>query len=108
MLIAFIVILLLFACFVIMTYFIMRKTFKFKVGKREVLIKNAGAYIKVYVDKKLNKSFYMPNLIQGESYFFNIDNIEYNLKCKSNSFGSKLQMLVYEKDNLIADNGVRL
>ena len=108
MLEAFIVVLALFAVFAIVTYFIMRKTFKFKIGESDVLIKNAGSYIKIYVDKKLNKSFYMPNLIKGESFNFSIKDIEYTLKCKSNSFGSKLQMQVYNKEDLIADNGVKL
>lgn len=108
LLIAFIVVLVLFAVFVVATYFILRKTFKFKIGDNEIIIRNAGSYIKIFVDKKLIKSFFMPNLIKGESYSFDVGGNEYTLKCQSNSFGSKLQMQVFKQDTLIADNGVKL
>ena len=108
LLIAFIVILSFFAIFVIATYFMQRKTFKFKIENSDILIINAGANIKIFVDKKLVKSYFMPNLIKGEAYNFDIDGKEYILKCKSNSFGYKLQMKVYSQDKLIADNGVKL
>lgn len=108
MLEAFIVILSLFALFVIITYFVLRKTFKFKIDKNEILIKNSGAYLKIFVDKKLVKNFFMPNLIKGEVVTFDVGGKEYTLKCQSNSFGSKLQMKVFRQDILIADNGVKL
>ncbi len=108
LLIAFIVVLAFFAIFVIVTYFMLRKTFKFKIGDNDILIRNAGAYIKIFVDKKLIKSFYMPNLIKGEMYNFDIGGNEYILKCQSNAFGYKLKMQVFKQDTLIADNGVKL
>ena len=108
LLIAFIAVLAFFAVFMIATYFILRKTFKFNIDKNEIVIKNAGSYIKIVVDKRLVKSFFMPNLIKGETYLFNVGGDEYVLKCKSNSFGPKLQMQVFKQDTLIADNGVKL
>lgn len=108
MFIAFIVIFSLLLIFIVVTYFIMRKTFKFELNGKNITIKNAGAYIKIYENDKLVESFYMPNLIKGESYSFKIDEKEYTLKCKSNSFGNKISMQVYENEDLIADNGVNL
>ena len=108
LLIAFIVVLVLFAVFVIATYFVLRKTFKFNIDKNEIIIRNSGSYIRIYVDKKLAKSYFMPNLIKGETYSFNVGGNEYTLKCRSNSFGSKLQMQVFKDETLIADNGVKL
>ncbi len=106
--IAFIVFLALLVVAVIVTYFISRKTFKFMLKDKEITVKNAGAYLKVLNGKKVIESFYMPNLLQGETLTFKINEIEYILKCKCNSLGNKLSIQVYENENLIVDNGVKL
>lgn len=108
MIIAFCVILGLFVAFIVVSYFMMKKTFKTEINGKEVLVKNAGGYIKVYVDQKLDTSFYMPDLIKGETIPFKVDETEYNVKCKSNSMGYKMQIQIYQQDNLIASNGVEI
>lgn len=108
MLIAFIVFVALLLLTVGITYFITRKTFKFKIGEKDVLIRNVGAYLKVYVNNKIIESYYMPNLIKGETFTFKVDEKEYTLKCKCNSIGAKMSMQVFDSDDLIADNGVVL
>ena len=57
MLIAFGVIIAVFIIFIVAVYFIMKKSYKFNIVGREVVVKNAGAYLKIFVDQKLNKSF---------------------------------------------------
>lgn len=108
MLIAFIVLVAVLVIVVVTTYLITRKTFKFKIDDKDVLVKNAGAYLKVYVNKNIVESFYMPNLIKGENYKFKIDDKEYTLKCKCNSLGSKMSIQVLNDGVLVADNGVVL
>lgn len=108
MLIAFGVIIAVFIIFIVAVYFIMKKSYKFNIVGREVVVKNAGAYLKIFVDQKLNKSFYMPDLIKGENFAFNVDDNEYTLKCQSNSFGSKLSLQIYKGEEQVADNGVTL
>lgn len=97
-----------FCCFYCGILFYDEKTFKTEINGKEVLVKNAGGYIKVYVDQKLNTSFYMPDLIKGETIPFKVDETEYNVKCKSNSMGYKMQIQIYQQDNLIASNGVEI
>ncbi len=106
MLIAFIVFVALLLVAVLTTYLVTRKSFKFKIEDKDVLIRNAGAYLKVFVNGKVSESFYMPNLIKGETFTFKIDDKEYTLKCQCNSLGTKMSMKVFDKDILIADNGV--
>ena len=108
MLIAFIVFVALLLIAILTTFFITRKTFKFKIDDKDVLIRNSGAYLKVYVNGKMAESYYMPNLINGETFTFKIDDKEYTLKCQCNSLGAKMSMKVFDNETLIADNGVVL
>lgn len=108
MLIALIVVLSIFAVFMVVSYFLMRKTFAAEIDGVNVLIKNSGGYLRVYQNKKLINSFYMPDLIHGTDYPICINDKTYNLKCKSNATGFKIKMQILQENKIVADNGVNI
>lgn len=108
MIIALIVVLSLFVVFITASYFLLRKTFSTTIDGVNVMIKNSGGYLRVYENKKLVNSFYMPDLIHGTDYQVSINGKPYNLKCKSNTSGLKVKMQIFQDDKIITDNGVKL
>ena len=108
MLYAIIAIIALLLIFIVVSYFIMRKTYTFKLNEKNVTLKSQGNSIKIFVEGVLVSTTLYPNLFGGEDIEVKIDDNIYVFSCKSSSFGFKLRVEVYSGGNLIADNGVAL
>ena len=94
--------------FVLVSYFIMKKTIKFVLNGKNVVLKSQGNSIKIYSDNNLINTTLYPNLLGGQDIEVKIDEKEYLFKCKSSSFGFKMRVEVYSDGQFIADNGVQL
>lgn len=106
MLIASIVVIALFIIFIVTVYCITIKNYQFTIDEKIIKVKNQGSKLRIYVNEKLEKEKYMPQLIKGENFSIEINDKEYQIFCISNSFGNKLRVEVRQGDNIIADNGV--
>lgn len=106
MLIASIVVIALFIIFIVTVYFITIKNYQFTIDEKIIKVKNQGSKLRIYVNEKLEKEKYMPQLIKGENFSIEINDKEYQIFCISNSFGNKLRVEVRQGDKIIADNGV--
>ena len=108
MLYAIIAIIALLLIFIVVSYFIMRKTYTFKLNEKNVTLKSQGNSIKIFVEGVLVSTTLYPNLFGGEDIEVKIDDNIYVFSCNSSSFGFKLRVEVYSGGNLITDNGVAL
>ena len=106
MLIASIVVIALFIIFIVTVYCITIKNYQFTIDEKIIKVKNQGSKLRIYVNEKLVKEKYMPQLIKGENFSIEINDKEYQIFCISNSFGNKLRVEVRQGDKIIADNGV--
>lgn len=106
MLIASIVVIALFIIFIVTVYCITIKNYQFTIDEKIIKVKNQGSKLRIYVNEKLEKEKYMPQLIKGENFSIEINDKEYQIFCISNSFGNKLRVEVRQGDKIIADNGV--
>ena len=108
MLYALIAVVCLLVIFVIVSYFLMKKTYKFQIEDKTIIVKNEGSNLKVLDNDKLISFSHYPDLLKGENLDFKIGENSYTLKCRSNAFGYKIRMEIYHDDRLICDNGVVL
>lgn len=106
MLIASIIIIALFIIFIVTVYCMTIKNCQFTIDDKIVKVKNQGSKLRIYVDEKLIKEKYMPQLIKGEIFSIEINEKEYQIFCLSNSFGNKLRVEIRQGDKVVADNGV--
>ena len=108
MLYAIIAIIALLLIFIVVSYFIMKKTYTFRLNEKEVTLKSQGNSIKIFLEGSLISTTLYPNLFGGQDIEVEIDDTDYVFSCKSSSFGFKLRVEVYSGGNLITDNGVIL
>lgn len=108
MLIASIVIMSVFVVFIVVTYILTIKNYKFTIEGQELKIHNQGSNLKISVNDKVVSKATMPQLLKGEIYFVKINDNDYQVKCKSNGFGNKMRVEVLKDSQVIADNGVVL
>lgn len=108
MLYAIIAIIALLLIFIVVSYFIIKKTYTFRLNEKEVTLKSQGNSIKIFLEGSLISTTLYPNLFGGQDIEVKIDDTDYVFSCKSSSFGFKLRVEVYSGGNLITDNGVIL
>ena len=108
MLYAIIAIIALLLIFIVVSYFIIKKTYTFRLNEKEVTLKSQGNSIKIFLEGSLISTTLYPNLFGGQDIEVEIDDTDYVFSCKSSSFGFKLRVEVYSGGNLITDNGVIL
>lgn len=94
--------------FVVVSYFLMKKTYKFQIEDKTIIVKNAGSNLKVLDNDKLISASCYPDLLKGDTLEFKIGENNYTLKCKSSALGYKIRMEIYKDDKMICDNGVVL
>lgn len=105
MLIACLVVVILFAIFVLVSFFLMKKDYKIQVKDKIFRVKFIGSKLTIFVNDSLVCNDDMPQLIKGEEYEVNYKDELYVVKCKCNSFGNVLRVEIYKDGKLIADNG---
>lgn len=93
--------------FVGVTFFMTLKNFKFQLAGGELKVKNIGSHLKIFFNNVLIKDVFSPQLLNGEKVDFEIGEKQYKLSCKTNAFGNKMQIEVFEGETLVADNGVK-
>lgn len=108
MLYAIIAIIALLLIFVVASYFIMKKTYTFRLNEKDITLKSQGNSIKIFLEGSLISTTLYPNLYGGQDIEVKVDNTDYVFSCKSSSFGFKLRVEVYSGGNLVTDNGVLL
>lgn len=108
MLIASIVVICLFAIFLVVTFCLTIKSYTFKVNDNEVTVKNRGSKLKILINGKIVSSSFMPQLLVGEKFDITIDEENYQIKCLSNAFGNKLRVEILKDGEIIQDNGVEI
>ena len=108
MLIACLVVIALLIVFVLVTFFITKKNFKFDMEGGVLRVQNIGSHLKIYFNENLIKDVFSPQLINGEKITFKINEKEFSLSCKSNVFGNKLKIEIFEGEKLLTSNGVEL
>ena len=94
--------------FVLVSYFVMKKTYRFQIENQTIVVKNAGSNLSIFSGEKLIRFSNSPDLLKGESVEFKLGEKVFTLKCKCNTFGNKIRMEIYQDKNLICDNGVLL
>ena len=109
MLYAMISLIALFVIFVVVMFFVTKKSYTLSVNNKVVKITNAGSKLKVYIDGALYQTYQMPQLVYGEKYEIEVDNTPYTLKVKSNNMGSKLSVKIFDaNENIVATNNVEI
>lgn len=94
--------------FVIISFFLMKKTYDFKIEDKNIIVKNIGSNIKVYEDEKLLAQVSYPDLINGEKIDLKLNEKLYTIVCKSGRMGYKIRIEIFHESKLICDNGVIL
>ena len=97
-----------FIIFIITTFFITRKNYSFEINDKIIKVSNCGSILKIFVNNDVVASYHMPQLIQGETYKITIDEKDISIKCRSNSFGTKLSVKAYCGENEVYNNGIEV
>ena len=92
--------------FVLLTFLLTRKSFKFQIEDGELKIQNSGSHLKVFFNNQIVKDVYSPQLFIGEKIQFKLNDKDLSLFTKCNQWGTKFQVQIFEGDKMIADNGV--
>lgn len=108
MLIAFLVVIALLIVFVVITFFITKKNYKFDLEGGTLRVQNIGSHLKIYFNEELIKDVFSPQLFSGEKVEFKIGEKELSITCKSNYLGNKLRVEIFDGETLLADNGVEI
>ncbi len=94
--------------FLLVSFFLTYKNYSFKIDENEIKVQNRGAHLKIFIDGKLHKDYFMPQLIKGEEFKVPLNDKEVTIKCKTSSLGYKMRVEVSIDENFITDNGVKL
>lgn len=97
-----------FIAFIIITYFITKKSCVFNIGEDKVKIANAGNSCKIFVNDKLYQTYFMPQLINGESFDVVVGGKNVVINCKCNWFGNKLWIQALIGHEEVFNNGVKI
>lgn len=109
MLYAMISLIALFVIFIVVMFFVTKKSYTFSVNNKVVKVSNAGTKLKIYIDGALYQTYQMPQLVYGEKYEIEVGNTPYILKVKSNKMGSKLSVKIFDTDeNIVATNNIEI
>lgn len=108
MLIACIVLICVLVLFVSLTFVMTYKNYTFNLEGGVLRMQNMGSHLKIFFNDNLLKDVFSPRLFEGENIEFNIGEKEFKLFCKCNFFGNKFQVDVFEGEQTVASNGVKI
>lgn len=108
MLIATIIVICVLIAFVLATFLMTYKNYKFDLEGGVLHVQSKGSHLKIYFNEVLLKDVFSPRLYEGETVEFKIAEKEFSLFCKCNFLGNKLQVDVLDGDKVVATNNVKI
>lgn len=108
MLIACLVVIGVLVAFVLATFFITLKNYKFSIEDGLLRVQNIGSHLRIYFNNSLIKDIFSPHLFDGEKVEFMIGEKQFSLNCQTNYWGNKLSVEIFEGDKVLATNGVEI
>lgn len=108
MLIACIIVICVLILFVAITFFMTYKVYKFQLEGGVLKVQNKGSHLKIYFNDNIIKDVFSPQLLKGEIIEFKLGEKELKLSAKSNNFGNKLSIKIFEGEKQLATNGIEI
>ena len=100
----FIIVLIAFVAILVTTYVLTKKKIILKIGEDIFTFKIKGDMMYIYLNQ-CQYNIRLPQLFRGEEFIAEIDNRKYKIFAKSNYFGNKVYIDMYDLDNnLLATN----
>ena len=108
MIIACIVLVSVLVIFVLSTFLMTYKNYKFEIEGGELRVNSSGSHLKIYFNNNLLQDVFSPQLFKGETVNISIKEKELQVFCKCNYLGNKLKVEVLEGDKIVATNGIEI